>query len=479
MDALKTIGYMLGFILLIMGPFAIFFWGMAYRKDRKRPASMPTPSEPVQLPVHPVVDVPTVAPVAITPITPKRRKMPDSLPLAQFLPNIPKDTIVYGVVLPEHGGVAWLYQTLENFIHQIMLGDTGSGKTSALNSLIVQLHHIVASGTPMHLFAVDRKQQLDATWSRSALMKDRVGTTVDHAIVILRYMLVELDRRMQLFKQTGKDLDRVITDRKSYTAVTGESLPILLFVFDEMNAILETCADKALIAEMMSALASIMQMGRGAGVFVWGGAQYVTADVYGRALTKQFVNRFVLGAWDSTANNLTFTGAKVRDEDRELITGKAGRGLVRTAQYPTPIPFHSLYAEEPDILEAVRLVADLPLDLPSLTLKPTAPAVAVETPKPVPSFDPELVARVMVAMDENPNATAYAISKLLGHKGGRPFEAIKAIYDSVKHNREDIQEIPSAPSNTFRPSTPSQEGGRGENNDSPSPWKAEGSLLAA
>jgi DNA segregation ATPase FtsK/SpoIIIE-like protein len=301
------------------------------------------PVAPAQLGT--VIDQPAEA------LPPAAPRLPDVALLADVLPTMPRGKLAYGV-LP---GGEQISLTFGAAYHILYGGDTRSGKSNALDSLLVQLHHQhYLHGYNLRVLLGDFKRELLSTWSRSPLVE-----TIETEPKAIAALLVELTRgrdgildRYKRFEQEGRRRDRVIRNLADYTTVTKQHLPLTFAVVDELNALL-TVADKD--TKLADALRVVLQLGAGAGVYVASGAQYLSAGVFSRDGSKQFVSRAMFGAPDPVQTRVMFGGGKLDPLAVELIDGRAGRGLIRTAGQARPQPFQALRCDEADILEAVEL----------------------------------------------------------------------------------------------------------------------------
>jgi hypothetical protein len=236
--------------------------------------------------------------------------------------------------------------------HMLAHGDTRSGKTNWLDSQIVQLHWQFARGVPLEVIAGDFKRELSATWSRSPLMPFGVAKTVVEITEMLQQVVYGPDGildRYDLFERVAGEYNRVVRNLREYAAVTNTTPRFRYVVIDEINALLEA-ADSSDGLDVL--LKQILQMGAGAGVFVVGGAQYLTAKTFGRDGSKQFVTRMHFGFYDPAAIQMMF--GVVPPEARQFLDATPGRGLIRTVTMPVAQVFQAYRCDEDDILGAIE-----------------------------------------------------------------------------------------------------------------------------
>lgn len=345
--------------------------------------------------------------------------LPEVAPLREALPAIPKGHIAYGRTV----GRQLLSLPLSMGYHGLFTGDTRSGKSNAIDSMIVQLHHM-SRRLPITLYAADYKQELASTWGRSPLFAAGIQTDPKQITDMLAYLVHGEDgikARYAKFAAVGEAEGRIIRNLGDYSRITGQQPHLAVCFLDELNALLEAAGkDKELASNLKQAL----QMGAGAGIYITGGAQYLTAATFGRDGSKQFVTRALFGAFDTTAATMLF-GSVDKEELAPYITGQAGRGLIRTVGKPEPVPFQALLTEEEDILEAIAAAAPPTTTALSPLISPQ------EAPEPVVvSPEPTEEERILAAATEYPSRTALC-EALYGCSGGAPYRKVQQVLDGA------------------------------------------------
>jgi DNA segregation ATPase FtsK/SpoIIIE-like protein len=275
--------------------------------------------------------------------------LPDAVALADVLDTVPPGHLAYGLL--SSGQLLTL--PLGSSYHGLFHGDTRSGKTNAIDGMIVQLHHM-SQRMPITLYAGDFKEELAATWDRSALFAAGVATQPAQIAEILEQLVYGPDgvkTRYQAFKQLGAETGRIIRNIGDYGRMTGQRPALVVMFVDEINAVLKAAGKNEQLA---SAMTQLLQMGAGAGIYLMGGAQYMSAQTLSREGSKQFVTRAAFGAYDGTTARMLFS-SPVTNEDRLLLTGQSGRGLIRTVGESGARPFQALRCDEGDILTAIDL----------------------------------------------------------------------------------------------------------------------------
>jgi hypothetical protein len=330
------------------------------------PAPISAPTAPISVPA-PSVPAPiaaTSAPLAL----------PDSLALADILPQLKPGHLCYGLLPNGHP----LTMTFGQAYHAIAAGDTRSGKSNYLDSLITQLHY-QAHHYDLRIQIGDFKREMLATWARSRLVEsvEVDPQTIAELLEQLAHGADGILARYDQFKRIGETQGRIIRNLGDFCRVTGERPRLTVAIVDELNALIEA-ADKR--SGLASALKIVLQIGAGAGVYVLGGAQYLTAASFGRDGSKQFTTRAIFGAYDHTAARMLFGGGRLAPEHRELLTGQPGRGLIRTVGQAEPTPFQALRCDESDILAAIGLLTDDQPTMPMLATPTATPDTAPGKP---------------------------------------------------------------------------------------------------
>lgn len=350
--------------------------------------------------------------------------LPDNVALAGVLSDLPSGQLAYGV-LPDGKPLAL---PLAAGYHILAHGDTRSGKTNFLDGLLVQLHH-KAAHYPLHIVAGDFKRELAATWNRSRLVR-AVETNPQSIAELIEEATRGPDgilNRYAQFERIGAAQGRIVRNMADYVKVMGRPLPLTFLVIDELNAVLEAADRKS---NLGSALKIALQTGAGAGVYIAGGAQYLSSATFGRDGSKQFVTRCHFGAFDSMAIRVMF-GEKLDAAIRPLLTGQAGRGLIRTAGQTQAAPFQALRCDEDDILGAIRLLTD---DAPTIEIPETLKQVgnASETPETSFTITPEIV-QIVKRLHAEKRGKKEVVALIWGAKpgGSDSYKQASAAYDQI------------------------------------------------
>jgi len=162
-----------------------------------------------------------------------------------------------------------VWRSLLDTGHVLVGGETGSGKSTWLNAMLVAL---LASHTPQQLQVaiVDPKQVEFQTYSGVPHLFDDLVVEVGQAGALLARVLLEVDRRMALFTRAGaKSL-------ASYNDKVGEPLPLILLLVDEVT---DVALQAGLKSEFYKDLIRLASKGRAFGLVLVLATQNPKAEV--------------------------------------------------------------------------------------------------------------------------------------------------------------------------------------------------------
>jgi hypothetical protein len=222
-----------------------------------------------------------------------------------FLSQVPTQTItsmleqVESTELPDYG-------------HTIIVGKSGSGKSN-----IVMLEIIKRIKAKHEIYIVDTKQELGPIFGKHC--KKVVGT--DSATEIMNELLKIAKERRDKFMQASAIFTKPCRDRKEYEKLTGERMPTITLVLEELIVLMGRIEQDQLI--------ELLVVGRSAGVFIFALSQYLKADILDRKGSINFMSRVFLGRWDMISIKILFGPIPKNDAHifQEFL-GPPGKGLV-------------------------------------------------------------------------------------------------------------------------------------------------------
>ncbi len=160
-----------------------------------------------------------------------------------------------------------LFSDLTKFPHLLMAGTTGSGKSVELNTIV---QSILLNKTPdeCKVVMIDPKKVEFSDYQGYPHLMMPVVTNPRHALVVLRRIISEMDRRYDLFSSMS------VKNIVHYNSKSQEQLPYIVVVIDEL-------ADLVLVAsaEIEDLIVRLAQLARAAGIHLIVGTQRPSVDV--------------------------------------------------------------------------------------------------------------------------------------------------------------------------------------------------------
>ena len=190
-----------------------------------------------------------------------------------FLPLIlGKDTIGENVVVD-----------LATMPHLLIAGSTGSGKSVALNTMLVSL---LCKRTPdeLKLILIDPKRLEFAAYADVAHLLFPIVTDPKKSIPILRWVVHQMDKRYEKMAEYGA---RNIFDYNKIAAEqSDEQFPFIVVVIDELSDLMLTAG-----REIENLITRIAQMARAAGIHMIVATQRPSVDVITGLIKVNFPSR--------------------------------------------------------------------------------------------------------------------------------------------------------------------------------------------
>ena len=177
-----------------------------------------------------------------------------------------------------HDGKRWHGLSLRASQHYVVCGASGSGKGNLLQ--LIGLSVLALGPDVAQVWFLDAKQGLDYDFA-TRIAHARLYADVDGADGLLAegfdVAIVEMERRNSLMYGKARNI-------AEYATKTGEKLPTIVLVVDEV-------AD---MEEYHDQLATLARMGRAAGIILLVCTQYPTADVLPSQIQANALNRICL-----------------------------------------------------------------------------------------------------------------------------------------------------------------------------------------
>jgi S-DNA-T family DNA segregation ATPase FtsK/SpoIIIE len=164
---------------------------------------------------------------------------------------------------------------LKKWLHVLVAGSTGSGKSVCLNAMICSVL-FRASPEVVKLLMVDPKRVELSGYDGIPHLISPVVTDPKKAAVALRWAVGEMERRYQLFADSGvRNIDMYLEAvKESDPEDPKEHLPYIVIIVDELADLMMVAA-----AEVEDAICRLAQMARAAGMYLIIATQRPSVDV--------------------------------------------------------------------------------------------------------------------------------------------------------------------------------------------------------
>ncbi len=162
----------------------------------------------------------------------------------------------------------------ESFLHMAVLGNTGSGKSIFLQSLVSQ-----AIRDDMQLLLSDIDQTTFGMLEKHPNLAAPIATSPQAALGLIEYALAECDRRAELFKNLPERPQKLSEYNALAVKAHMEPLPRMLVVLDEASTVITALGGAK--GAMGQALATLGWRGRKFGIHFVFAAQEFTKDIVG------------------------------------------------------------------------------------------------------------------------------------------------------------------------------------------------------
>jgi len=222
-----------------------------------------------------------------------------------------------------------------NTPHLLIAGQTGSGKSVMLNSMLLSIM-MIYTPEEVEMILVDPKFIELTSFSDSPYTKE-VVTEAEKAVSILESLVEEMNNRYRTF------LDTKSKSISSYNTKVEDKLKMkrILMVFDEYAALMEE--NKDIAKRLESAIKILSQKARAAGIHLIICTQSPRADIITTTIRNNLTARVGLRVADSVASGLILDTSGA-----ETLLGK-GDMLLKTAASSEFLRAKSPYVTEEEI----------------------------------------------------------------------------------------------------------------------------------
>ncbi|MDD3284880.1 MAG: DNA translocase FtsK 4TM domain-containing protein [Patescibacteria group bacterium] len=215
--------------------------------------------------------------------------------------------------------------------HLLIAGATGSGKSVAINSLIVSLLYRL-NPNELRLIMVDPKRVELSPYNGIPHLLTPVITKVDKTVNALKWAVAEMDRRYELLSSLNKK--DIYLYNKSRTR-PEDKLPNIIIIIDELADLMAVSPQ-----EVESAIIRLAQMARAVGIHLVLATQRPSVNVITGLIKANITSRiaFAVASQIDSRTVLDASGA-------EKLLGK-GDMLFTSAEYSKPRRVQGVFISE-------------------------------------------------------------------------------------------------------------------------------------
>lgn len=217
--------------------------------------------------------------------------LPEKVDLLELLPNQRGDLnrLMLGVGI-DHGQMAPVTIDLESFVHGLLAGSSGWGKSVLARAIAFQM---LTAPQPINIAMVDIEGVTFSTFAGNSRLMFPVCDNEAGAVKILDYFLDELRRRKERFAQYP-----LVEKLSEYNQVTDEPLPPQVIFVDEITTLLSKSKP------FTERLTELKLRGRKYGVYGVASGQDFKANILPTELRNQYSTRIQLKAQDATQSRV-------------------------------------------------------------------------------------------------------------------------------------------------------------------------------
>ncbi len=244
--------------------------------------------------------------------------------------------LVFGLGRDVSGNI--IFADIDKMPHLLICGATGSGKTIAINSLIISL---VYKNPPslLKFILVDPKRVELSVYNGIPHLLTPVITDTDKIVNALRWTVGEMERRYELLsKNHHRDID-------SYNRSFKEKLPYLLLIIDELADIMASHG-----REVEGVIARLAQLARAVGIHLILATQRPSVDVITGLIKANITSRIAFAVASSVDSR---TVLDVSGAERLLGNGDM---LFMSSDHSKPKRIQGAYISEDEIKRLVSFL---------------------------------------------------------------------------------------------------------------------------
>jgi len=215
-----------------------------------------------------------------------------------------------------------IFASLAQMPHLLVAGATGTGKTVALNNIIVSLLYGNSPDT-LRLILIDPKRVELTSYQSIPHLLSPVIVQADKAIGALRWAVSEMERRFEVLQQAGKrDIYSYIKAKQNSS--TDENLPYIVIIIDELADLMSSNGREA-----EAAIVRLAQMARAVGIHLIVSTQRPSVEVITGLIKANITSRMAcqVASQIDSRTILDMAGAEklLGNGDMLFITGNSAK----------------------------------------------------------------------------------------------------------------------------------------------------------
>ena len=222
--------------------------------------------------------------------------------------------------------------------HLLVAGATGSGKSVALNTLIMSF--LYSNGPDdVKFIMVDPKRVELQVYNGIPHLLTPVITRVPETVNALKWALCEMDRRYDLLSKFGS------RDLAGYNARVQDKLPYLIIIIDELADLMASSA-----SEVEGPIVRLAQMSRAVGIHLVLATQRPSVDVITGLIKANIPGRIAFAVASATDSRTILD-----QQGAEKLLGR-GDMLLSTSDMATPKRLQGAFISEAEIGRVVEFI---------------------------------------------------------------------------------------------------------------------------
>ncbi|MCH5166024.1 MAG: hypothetical protein J1G01_06450 [Clostridiales bacterium] len=227
----------------------------------------------------------------------------------------PKSPLVFSVGKDIGGGL--IVCDLEKVPHLLIAGQTGSGKSAGLNSLIVSLLY-KSSPEDLRFILIDPKRvEFSKFRGMPHLLFEKTITEPNEALNALKWAANEMDRRYTIMQKYACSKLSEYNNQPEVLSGKINKLPHIVIIIDELANLMQS----AVSGEIESKISSIAALARAAGIHLIVATQRPSADVITGTIKANLTSRIAFKVPDATNSRIIIdeVGAETLAGDGDML----------------------------------------------------------------------------------------------------------------------------------------------------------------